>query len=255
MVERARPRCGPGEVVCRIARVRDLRLRRARLVRGAQAARGARPRAGRRGRGGRRRASRASRRATAWQSTTTRPCGALPRLRRRPRDALRAVPGDAPRSRRLRRVRAHRGGAGRASCCRSTAWTRSPRPAPSRSPARCAAQDRVGARAARHAARGRRGRERAAARRRRPGARRRATVLRGRARRGPSRAGAARGAPRLTGRDHRVDVAVVMLAHDRTAIAAAAAALGPGGRLCVYAPPRAGRADRGRRRRRCSCAS
>jgi L-iditol 2-dehydrogenase len=39
--------------------------------------------------------------------------------------------------------------------------------------------------------------------------------------------------------DERVDVAIVT-AHQPEAIAAAAAALGPGGRLCAYAPPEPG---------------
>ena len=230
------------------ARERDLRLRRARLVRGAQAARDPRPRAGRRGRRGRRRGRRA--------------CAPGDVVAIHHHAAVRQRAGSAPPgTRRCARSSAPRGwtraaspstcassASWSASCCRSTASI--PSRATCTEPLACAlrAQDRVGLGAARRAPGRRRRYQRPAPHRRGARPRRRAACSwPSRARDRRERALAWGAAVVRAGRAGRRRGRCT--SHHPEAIAAAAAALGPGGRLLRLRAAGAGRADRGRRRR------
>ena len=240
------PVCGPGEVVCRVlasatcgSDVHGWYVR-------AQAAGRARPRAGRRGRRGRR--GRDGRRARRRRRDP--PPRRLRRLPRCARGTRRCARSSARRARpgRLRRVRAHQpelvgellpldGLDPVAATCTE--------------PLACAlrAQDRVGlapgdallvvgagASGLLHIAAARaRGVERVLVAE--PRADRRASARVGLGRRGPL-------ARRRAGRRRDRHARTI-----RERSRARPRALGPGGRLCAYAPPEPGRADRGRRRR------
>ena len=158
----------------------------------------------------------------------------VPALPPRPRDAVRALPLDAPRPRRLRRVRAHPGRAGRRAAAarrhgpgarhlHRAAGVRAARPAPRRASS-----------AGDAAARGRRGRERAAQHRRRPRERGRGGMGARAAARSGSRAPSAGARPR-TATSRSTSRSSARRATRRSP--RAADALAPGGALCVYAPP------------------